>query len=829
MTTKYKQEFADAQQTSIDEQSKLFLLAFAVEFSGKSEEVLGVVEDFKTYLKFSTDVALNQTDAHRLLERKGRAHTAMELRTVLREIDQDNDNHVSALEWLLFEYKKTIDQMFDAFSTVPAHLRKAMEEAIAEYRRVQAEREALANKRKELEALVAKGGVKGMRAQNELHQIRSRGGSMYLNMADVRSKFMKRKTQKLVDAAKGTGDDAALQEAAKQEELRREKAKEEKAAEHARRRSVSRRTLMARAAAFGGDTAFLKTHDPETKKFATLKKGSRLEGITETDSTTDITNTSTVSSAATSTSEKLSFTSSGGGAPAASTAKDGGESDEHDDDDDEAEVDAEVSEAVLCEKIKRAIDRYDDSEPESSERNELLGDITKHVHATQLSTLPIDGLRCPLAYAVQHQKAGAVVMLLYSGARACDAPVGDLGESLLHRAITHVDANTDIVSALINSGVSVDIEDNDGRTPLHYACQGGDARVVQFLIDNGADVTKLDKAGQNALDFAEQFSDVVAALEAAGATNGAGTTAEVDDQLRSIFDFYAKGADTIAIESVVALARLTSYPPWGNGADGQASESAFREQLHQLVEDNGWQADGGSLTFDQFKEMYASDQEVFADFDKLDAAKDFMPQVYDTSAKFKGFVVCLILQVGKVMFDWQTGEEDVSDAAAHAPLGGVLPVLVHNGMHLSHFGAVSRYAARLGGLVGSEDGAEDAVIAKSDMLLEESRAILDICEACNNSKSGGATKWEDLLTSVLTPKLKRLDVMVGVAATPTVTGAQRLLAGDVAVFATMEILKDVLPTITDAFKNLAQFCSTVAQQPEIKIFLQEARQPLLRK
>lgn len=75
MTTKYKQEFADAQNSSVDEQTKLFLLAFAVEFSGKSEEVLVLVEDFKTYLKFSTDVALNQTDAHRLLERKGRAHT----------------------------------------------------------------------------------------------------------------------------------------------------------------------------------------------------------------------------------------------------------------------------------------------------------------------------------------------------------------------------------------------------------------------------------------------------------------------------------------------------------------------------------------------------------------------------------------------------------------------------------------------------------------------------------------------------------------------------------------------------------------------------------
>lgn len=113
------------------------------------------------------------------------------------------------------------------------------------------------------------------------------------------------------------------------------------------------------------------------------------------------------------------------------------------------------------------------------------------------------------------------------------------------------------------------------------------------------------------------------------------------------------------------------------------------------------------------------------------------------------------------------------------------------------------------GLIGSEDGADDAVIATSDMLVEESRAILDICEACNNSKSGGATKWEDLLSSVLAPKLKRLNALVGVAGTPTLTGARRLLVGDVAVFATMEIVKDVLPAITDEYSTLAQFCSTV--------------------
>ena len=41
----------------------------------------------------------------------------------------------------------------------------------------------------------AQGGVKGMRAKNELLQMRAKG-TMEENMADVRSKFMKRKTEK---------------------------------------------------------------------------------------------------------------------------------------------------------------------------------------------------------------------------------------------------------------------------------------------------------------------------------------------------------------------------------------------------------------------------------------------------------------------------------------------------------------------------------------------------------------------------------------------------------------------------------------------------------
>ena len=52
-----------------------------------------------------------------------------------------------------------------------------------------------------------------------------------------------------------------------------------------------------------------------------------------------------------------------------------------------------------------------------------------------------------------------------------------------------MDSNYDDVVAelLDNKAVDINATDNDGRTPLHYACEGSDKRIVELLILKSAD------------------------------------------------------------------------------------------------------------------------------------------------------------------------------------------------------------------------------------------------------------------------------------------------------------------------------------------------------
>ncbi|KAI9313108.1 hypothetical protein BX666DRAFT_1979474 [Dichotomocladium elegans] len=40
---------------------------------------------------------------------------------------------------------------------------------------------------------------------------------------------------------------------------------------------------------------------------------------------------------------------------------------------------------------------------------------------------------------------------------------------------------------------SVDLRDEDGRTPLHWAASGGQQPLIEFLIDHGANVNLADE------------------------------------------------------------------------------------------------------------------------------------------------------------------------------------------------------------------------------------------------------------------------------------------------------------------------------------------------
>ena len=56
-------------------------------------------------------MSLSEVDSHRLLEELGRAKTYQDMRDVIREIDQNSDGRVSLIEWLLFEFKKSVNEV----------------------------------------------------------------------------------------------------------------------------------------------------------------------------------------------------------------------------------------------------------------------------------------------------------------------------------------------------------------------------------------------------------------------------------------------------------------------------------------------------------------------------------------------------------------------------------------------------------------------------------------------------------------------------------------------------------------------------------------------
>lgn len=73
-------------------------------------------------------------------------------------------------------------------------------------------------------------------------------------------------------------------------------------------------------------------------------------------------------------------------------------------------------------------------------------------------------------------------------------------------------SNLEIVSSLTNNGCDVNLQNDKGYTPLHYACLRRDVEMIKVLLDHGAQNEIRDNQGRSPKDLLELTRDEAAAI-----------------------------------------------------------------------------------------------------------------------------------------------------------------------------------------------------------------------------------------------------------------------------------------------------------------------------
>lgn len=252
-------KFQDLINKSLADQTEFFLKSFIFALDDKWKELIELSKTFNKYLQeygLTEEIgggALDPSQAADFLQKNGKTRTAMQRRTEIRDIDIDNNDKITFIEYLLLHYKAMIIEeyykrtgennpydlssggvgvtgvgniLLDELFTLPVGLDPALEAAIEEFTATKKAKEA---KLKQLSEKAAAGGVRGLAAKNEIEQLEAQD-STDMNRLELTLNAAKKR------AAKKSGEEAVRE---------RKKAEEDSAKA---KQAESRANLKARAA-----------------------------------------------------------------------------------------------------------------------------------------------------------------------------------------------------------------------------------------------------------------------------------------------------------------------------------------------------------------------------------------------------------------------------------------------------------------------------------------------------------------------------------------------------------------------------------------------------
>jgi hypothetical protein len=205
ISSKHMDDFNRVAKRPFKSQAIFFLNLYWEECFSDAEKIWEYYQGFKDLDPKDKACDLDEFYAHKFLESLGQTMTALELRNALKDIDVNHDHRMCLLEYLIFKYNKSADDLLGRRSKVEipleekADMSEDLVKAITALQTVQTEIERIEKKKSDLEEKSQAGGVKGNAAKQELFELLNNDPTE-LNAALLKAEAAMRKVTNSKDA-----------------------------------------------------------------------------------------------------------------------------------------------------------------------------------------------------------------------------------------------------------------------------------------------------------------------------------------------------------------------------------------------------------------------------------------------------------------------------------------------------------------------------------------------------------------------------------------------------------------------------------------------------